>query len=100
MIESIDLTYVADSQEGTAADGDVVIHGQSTVTYTDGSTTIAEDTSFTISEVDLLNTEDLVFEKSEESSANPSANSSDAPVNIGDLDINDLLHKVVDDGTV
>ena len=100
MIESIDLTYVADSQKGTAADGDVVIHGQSAVTYTDGSTTIAEDTSFAISEVDLLNTEDLVFEKSKESSANPSANSSDASVNIGDLDINDLLHKVVDDGTV
>ena len=100
MIESIDLTYVADSQEGTAAYGDVVIHGQSAVTYTDGSTTIAEDTSFAISEVDLLNTEELVFEKSEDSFDKPVASAADSSVSTGDLDINDLLQKVVDEGTV
>ena len=48
-IESIALTYTDDSVAATAADGDVVIHGQAEVTYTDGSTTIADDTSFAVS---------------------------------------------------
>jgi len=59
-IESISLTYNEDSESGTAADGDVVIHGQSTVTFTDGSTTIAEDASFVVSAGDVLSDDDTV----------------------------------------
>ena len=59
-IESIALTYADDSESGTAADGDVIIHGQSTVTYTDGSTTVAEDTSFAISAADVLSEDDSI----------------------------------------
>ena len=57
-VDSIALTYNADSQTGTAANGDVTIHGQSTVTFNDGSTTIAEDTSFAIQAADVLSDED------------------------------------------
>ena len=59
-IESIALTYADDSESGTAADGDVIIHGQSTVTFTDGSTTVAEDTSFAISAADVLSEDDSI----------------------------------------
>jgi hypothetical protein len=59
-VESIALTYADDSESGTAADGDVIIHGQSTVTYTDGSTTVAEDTSFAISAADVLSDDDSI----------------------------------------
>ena len=59
-IESISLTYNEDSESGTAADGDVVIHGQSTVTFTDGSTAIAEDASFVVSAGDVLSDDDTV----------------------------------------
>lgn len=56
-VESIALTYREDSEAGTAADGDVVIFGQSEVTWQDG-VTIAEDTSFAINAADLLQGED------------------------------------------
>ncbi|MDA0891320.1 MAG: hypothetical protein O3C15_03255, partial [Proteobacteria bacterium] len=59
-IESISLTYNEGSESSTAADGDVVIHGQSTVTFTDGSTTIAEDASFVVSAGDVLSDDDTV----------------------------------------
>ena len=59
-IESISLTYNEDSESGTAADGDVIIHGQSTVTFTDGSTTTAEDASFVIRAGDVLSDDDSV----------------------------------------
>jgi len=52
-VESIALDYTADSVPGNAADGDVTIHGQSAVTWSDGSTTIAEDTSFATEALDL-----------------------------------------------
>jgi hypothetical protein len=106
MIESIDLTYVADSQEGTAADGDVVIHGQSAVTYTDGSTTIAEDTSFAISEADLLNTEELLLKEgagdSVAAAPNADATNADSTSDLSgaDVDLQSLLPKVDDNGDV
>ena len=106
MIESIDLTYVADSQKGIAADGDVVIHGQSTVTYTDGSTGIAEDASFAISETDLLNTEELLLNEGEGDSVatapnGDAANTETAPDLSGaDVDLQSLLPKVDDNGGV
>ena len=59
-VESISLTYNEDSVSGTAADGDVIVHGQSTVTFTDGSTTIAEDVSFAISAGDVISDDDSV----------------------------------------
>ena len=52
-IDSIALNYREDSEAGTAADGDVVIHGQSDVTWSDGSTSVAEDTSFAVEPLDL-----------------------------------------------
>jgi len=57
-VDSIALTYNDDSEAGSAANGDVTIHGQSTVTFKDGSTTIAEDTSFAIQAADVLTDED------------------------------------------
>jgi hypothetical protein len=69
-VDSIALTYNADSQAGKAANGDVTIHGQSTVTFNDGSTTIAEDTSFAIQAADVLSDEDeLVLPGAESASA-------------------------------
>ena len=59
-VESIALTYNDDSESGIAADGDVIVHGQSTVTFTDGSTTIAEDVTFAISAGDVLSEDDSV----------------------------------------
>jgi hypothetical protein len=59
-VESIALTYNDDSESGTAADGDVIVHGRSTVTFTDGSTTIAEDVTFAISAGDVLSDDDSV----------------------------------------
>ena len=106
MIESIDLTYAADSQKGIAADGDVVIHGQSTVTYTDGSTGIAEDASFAISETDLLNTEELLLNEGKGDSVatapnGDAANTETAPDLSGaDVDLQSLLPKVDDNGGV
>ncbi|MEO0414382.1 MAG: Ig-like domain-containing protein, partial [Verrucomicrobiota bacterium] len=44
-IESIGL--VSDGESYTAADGDVTVHGESQVTYSDGSTGIAADAEFT-----------------------------------------------------
>jgi hypothetical protein len=60
-VDSIALDYSADSTSGTAADGDVVIHGQSAVTWSDGSTTVAEDTSFATEPLDL---KDLLSDES------------------------------------
>jgi len=60
-VDSIALDYSADSTSGTAADGDVVIHGQSAVTWSDGSTTVAEDTSFATESLDL---KDLLSDES------------------------------------
>jgi len=106
MIESIDLTYVADSQQGTAADGDVVIHGQSAVTYADGSTGVAEDVSFAISEADLLNTEELLLNEAAGDSvaAAPNADAATADstpdLSGADVDLQSLLPKVDDNGNV
>ena len=51
-IESIALEYDADSTAYTAADGDVEVYGQMTVTYEDGSTGLAEDVAFVVTPMD------------------------------------------------
>ena len=53
-IESIALNYNENSEARTEADGDVSVHGQSSVTWTDGDITLAEDASFAIDMADLL----------------------------------------------
>ncbi|MEE4279040.1 MAG: hypothetical protein V2I82_11290, partial [Halieaceae bacterium] len=53
-VESIALTYSDDSEARTAADGDVLIHGQSDVTWSDGRITQADDASFAINAADVL----------------------------------------------
>ncbi|MEM8940740.1 MAG: hypothetical protein AAGC91_01205 [Pseudomonadota bacterium] len=53
-VESIALTYADDSGSRTDADGDVIVHGQSEVRWTDGQTSLAEDASFAIEAGDLL----------------------------------------------
>ncbi len=73
-IESISLTYRDDSESGTAADGDVVIHGQSDVTWTDGAVTVAEDSEFAITAADVLPEDDsIVLPAGEEAAVVPSA---------------------------
>ena len=73
-IESIALNYADDSESGTAADGDVVIHGQSEVIFTDGSTTTAEDISFAISAADVISDDaELALPDSEQPIASPEA---------------------------
>ena len=73
-IESIALNYANDSESGTAADGDVVIHGQSEVIFTDGSTTTAEDISFAISAADVISDDaELALPDSEQPIASPEA---------------------------
>jgi hypothetical protein len=47
-IESIALSYDADSQAYSAADGDVQVFGQMTVSYADGTTGLAEDMGFAV----------------------------------------------------
>ncbi|TXS88895.1 type I secretion C-terminal target domain-containing protein, partial [Parahaliea maris] len=61
-VQSIALNYAEDSQSGSAADGDVFIHGQSTVTWTDGSTSTADDASFAQDPLDL---KDLIGDSEE-----------------------------------
>jgi len=51
-IESIALAYDDDSAAYTAADGDVQVYGQMTVTLTDGKTILAEDTAFAVQSAD------------------------------------------------
>ncbi|WP_439105758.1 retention module-containing protein [Congregibacter sp.] len=53
-VESISLNYNEDSQSGTAAEGDVIVHGQSDLTWQDGSVSLVEDTSFSVSAADVL----------------------------------------------
>ncbi|MEM6300089.1 MAG: cadherin-like domain-containing protein, partial [Pseudomonadota bacterium] len=53
-VESIALTYADDSGSRTDANGDVIVHGQSEVRWTDGQTSLAEDASFAIEAGDLL----------------------------------------------
>ncbi|MDZ7852686.1 MAG: cadherin-like domain-containing protein [Halomonas sp.] len=63
-VESIALDYDALSEARTEADGDVIVHGQSQVTWSDGSTTTAEDTSFAISAAEVLSDgEDELFQE-------------------------------------
>jgi hypothetical protein len=59
-IESIALTYAEHSESSLQADGDILVHGESAVTWTDGSTSIAEDAAFAIQAGDLLETSDQV----------------------------------------
>jgi hypothetical protein len=67
-VESIALTYSDDSSSGTAADGDVMIYGQSEVTWADGEVTVAEDTGFAIDPADVLTGgDDLVLPAGEDS---------------------------------
>ncbi|MCP9876316.1 hypothetical protein, partial [Cyanobium sp. A2C-AMD] len=51
-ITGIALSYDADSTTYAAADGDVLVYGQMTVTYADGSTGLAEDVAFAVAPVD------------------------------------------------
>jgi len=53
-VESIALNYNDNSESRTDADGDVVVHGQSQVTWSDGDVTLAEDASFAIEIAELL----------------------------------------------
>ena len=86
-IESIALNYAEDSESGTAADGDVVIHGQSEVVFTDGTTTTAEDTSFAISAADVISDEgDLALPASEEAALVPGASDAEAGGRSGEFD--------------
>jgi RTX calcium-binding nonapeptide repeat (4 copies) len=47
----ISLSLTSDGVIHTAADGDVLIYGQTTYTMTDGSTGIAEDVAFAVSDI-------------------------------------------------
>jgi hypothetical protein len=47
-ITNIALSYNADSTTYAAADGDVLVYGQMAVTYTDGTTGLAEDVAFAV----------------------------------------------------
>ena len=47
----VSLSLTSDGVIHTAADGDVLIYGQTTYTMTDGSTAIAEDVAFAVSDV-------------------------------------------------
>ncbi|EAQ98956.2 retention module-containing protein [Congregibacter litoralis] len=61
-VDSIALTYSEESTSGSTANGDVTIHGQSDVTWTDGSVSVAEDASFAISAADVLSDDgDLIL---------------------------------------
>ena len=51
-ITGIALFYDADSTTYAAADGDVLVYGQMTVTYTDGSTGMAQDVAFAVATVE------------------------------------------------
>ncbi|MDA9762091.1 DUF5801 domain-containing protein, partial [Desulfobacterales bacterium] len=55
-IESVELSYTEDSEGRSDADGDVTVLGQANVNYEDGSTGLAEDTSFAKT---LLSEEDI-----------------------------------------
>ncbi|MCA1806807.1 MAG: hypothetical protein LC687_02925, partial [Actinobacteria bacterium] len=59
-VESIALTYTEESEARTDADGDVLVHGQSQVTWTDGSVSIAEDTGFALNALDVLSGDDEI----------------------------------------
>ena len=52
-ITGIALSYDADSTTYAAADGDVLVYGQMTVTYADGSTGLAEDVAFAVATVEV-----------------------------------------------
>ena len=103
-VDSISLTYADESESGTAADGDVVIHGQSEVTFTDGSTTTAEDTSFAVSAADVLDQEELLFNPANEAPPKPSdntANSAADGIASTDLELTPLIDVgQIDDGNV
>ncbi|MBA6414367.1 hypothetical protein H2508_14730 [Parahaliea sp. F7430] len=59
-IDSIALNYNDDSEARTDADGDVIIHGQSQVNWSDGTVSLAEDTSFTLTVSDVLFDDDEI----------------------------------------
>ncbi len=69
-VESISLNYNDDSQSGSAAEGDVVIHGQADLTWQDGSVSLVEDTTFSISAADVLVDDgDVILPAGEEDNA-------------------------------
>jgi len=47
-VNHLKLTYEDSSETYTAADGDVTVHGQTEIVYSDGSSATAEDASFAI----------------------------------------------------
>ncbi|MEL7046358.1 MAG: hypothetical protein AAGL66_15280, partial [Pseudomonadota bacterium] len=107
-VESIALSYSDGSVPGTAADGDVVIHGQTEVTWNDGSITTAEDASFAIDVADVLidsdevslpaaGDEDRVVEGGEEEVSAPSSDSSGADA--AALEVGLMLSNPEDDRT-
>ncbi|WP_415400195.1 hypothetical protein [Synechococcus sp. W4D4] len=90
-IESIALEYHADSAPYTAADGDVQVYGQMTVTYDDGSTGLAEDVAFAVASVDHpdASLEPIVVDSSAASSVEDLVSSYlESMHTIGDLDGN------------
>ena len=64
-IESIGL--ISDGESRTAADGDVIVHGEAEVTFTDGSTGVAADAEFAFEE---FFEQDLVVSASDGSEVN------------------------------
>ena len=86
-IDSIELNYSDDSVPGTAADGDVTIHGQAVVNFTDGTTGTAEDVTFAAVTVeDLLGEQEDIPLPVGEASEAPSATDS-SPVSDTDTDV-------------
>ncbi|MDA8962474.1 hypothetical protein N9H37_03870, partial [Congregibacter sp.] len=102
-VDSIALTYADDSAPAIAADGDVMVHGQSDVSWTDGSVTIADDASFAIDIGDVLGESDLInlpggeagdtviAEEADAASTAPSYQSGDSAQDIAAMEIDLLL---------
>ena len=92
-VESISLNYADDSEARTDADGDVIVHGQSEVQWTDGSVSTAEDTSFVIDAADVLTDGgEIVLPAGEDGSASTTVEPSeqeafDSPGPAGEADI-------------
>ncbi|PWL23746.1 MAG: hypothetical protein DCO99_01075 [Synechococcus sp. XM-24] len=90
-IESIALEYDADSASYAAADGEVQVYGQMTVTYDNGTTGLAEDVAFAVTSVDRAEivVEPIAVDSSAVSSVEDLVNSYiESMHSVGDLDGN------------
>lgn len=75
-IEALDLTYVPESEPSVQADGDVLVHGEAAVDYTDGSQGLLADAEFA---VDPQQTADEPAAQSQEAPEQQEAASLDQP---------------------